>query len=168
MNNAYLGGKLPGGKSDRESANKVAFRGGRANHLVRLAVVACLSRRPVTKKAILDFASRSLAAPAILVSDGLGCFNAVHGTGILHESHGASASVLNTKFLAINTLLGNLKTAFSSTYHAFGFAKYAHRYLAQVQHLFNRRYDLLSRLACVVCRTSPCPFTRIRAAESTC
>ena len=31
----------------------------------------------------------------------------------------------------LNTLLGNLKTAISGTYHAFDFAKYAYRYLAE-------------------------------------
>ena len=43
---------------------------------------------------------------------------------------------------AINTILGNLKTAMTGTYHAIKFAKYAHRYLAEVQYRFNRRYDL--------------------------
>ena len=33
----------------------------------------------------------------------------------------------------INTLLGNLKTAINGSYHAFDFAKYAHRYLAEFQ-----------------------------------
>jgi hypothetical protein len=41
-------------------------------------------------------------------------------------------------------VLGNLKTALAGTYHAFDFEKYAHRYLAEVQYLFNRRYDLRS------------------------
>jgi hypothetical protein len=41
-------------------------------------------------------------------------------------------------FLAVNTMLGNIKTALAVTYHAFGFEKYAHRYLSQVQYLFNR------------------------------
>ena len=48
----------------------------------------------------------------------------------------------SAQFKAINTLLGNLKTAINGTYHAFDFAKYGHRYLAQVQYLFNRRFDL--------------------------
>ena len=36
------------------------------------------------------------------------------------------------QFKAINTLLGNLKTALTGTYHAFDFAKYAHRYIAEI------------------------------------
>jgi hypothetical protein len=39
-------------------------------------------------------------------------------------------------------VLGNLKTAFAGTYHAFDFAKYAARYLADVQFRMNRRYRL--------------------------
>ncbi|CAH1204870.1 hypothetical protein NTGBS_550009 [Candidatus Nitrotoga sp. BS] len=36
-------------------------------------------------------------------------------------------------FRAMNTVLGNLKTAISGIYHAFDFRKYADRYLAEVQ-----------------------------------
>ena len=44
-------------------------------------------------------------------------------------------------------MLGNLKRALSGTYHAFDFAKYAHRYLAEAQYRFNRRFNLRSILA---------------------
>ena len=134
----------------------------------------CLSKRPFTKESIKSFAEQSLAAPATLVSDGLGCFTAVQGSGILHEQHitgGGAVSAKHPSFLTVNTILGNLKTALSGTYHAFGFEKYAHRYLAQVQYLFNRRYDLraiLTRLARVACQTRPRPLSAIRAAESSC
>jgi hypothetical protein len=41
--------------------------------------------------------------------------------------------------------LGNLKAALGGTYHGFGFGKYGHPYLGQVQqYLFNRRFDLRS------------------------
>jgi hypothetical protein len=39
-----------------------------------------------------------------------------------------------------------LKTALTGTYHAVKFAKYAARYLGEVQYRFNRRYDLRSIL----------------------
>lgn len=174
IDDAYLGGERTGGKPGRGSENKVSFVAAVQTTESGQPVLACLSKRAFTKESILDFAHHSLAAPATLVSDGLGCFKAVQGTGIVHEPHitgGGAASVRNPKFLAVNTLLGNLKTAFSGTYHAFGFAKYSHRYLAQVQYLFNRRYDLrslLTRLARVASCTSPCPLSRIRAAEPTC
>lgn len=42
----------------------------------------------------------------------------------------------------LNTILGNLKTSFSGTYHAFDFAKYGSRYLAAFAYRFNRRFHL--------------------------
>lgn len=175
IDDAYLGGELSGGKAGRGSPNKVAFVAAVQTTESGEAVLMCLSKRPFTKESIKSFAQQSLAAPpATLVSDGLGCFTAVQGTGILHEQHvtgGGAASAKHPSFLAVNTILGNLKTALAGTYHAFGFVKYAHRYLAQVQYLFNRRYDLraiLMRLARVACQTWPCPLSAIRAAESSC
>jgi hypothetical protein len=48
------------------------------------------------------------------------------------------------QFRWVNTLLGNLKTAITGTYHAIKFPKYAQRYLAEAQYRFNRRFDLKS------------------------
>ncbi len=42
-------------------------------------------------------------------------------------------------FKWLSVLLENLNTALSGTHHAFKFAKYARRYLAEVQYRFNRR-----------------------------
>ena len=56
----------------------------------------------------------------------------------------------------------------AATYHSFDFAKYAHRYLAEVQYRFNRRFDLaaiLGRLLHASAATKPTPERRIRAAE---
>ena len=60
--------------------------------------------------------------------------------------------------MAVSTALGNLKTALTGTYDAFGFEKYAHRYFGQVRYLFNRRFDLrslLRRMARPHARPSP-------------
>jgi hypothetical protein len=98
----------------------------------------------------------------------------VRGLGILHEQHvtgGGVASAKHPSFLAVNTALGNLKTALAGTYHAFGFDKYANRYLGQVQYLFNRRFNLrsiLERLARAACQATPCPLRAVRAAELPC
>lgn len=54
--------------------------------------------------------------------------------------------MLNEKFKAVNTLISDVKTALTGTYHAIKFAKYAYRYLAEVQFRFNRRYELRSTL----------------------
>ena len=137
-------------------------------------VLMCLSQRPFTKESIKAFAETSLAAPATLVSDGLGCFSVVRGSGILHEPHvtgGGAASAKHPAFLAINTVLGNIKTSLAGTYHAFGFSKYAHRYLGQVQYLFNRRFDLrtiLVRLARAASQAAPCQLRAVRTAELSC
>jgi transposase-like protein len=174
IDDAYLGGEVRGGKAGRGSPNKVPFVAAVQTSESGQPVYLCLSQRPFTKTSLLAFAERSLAAPATLVSDGLGCFTAVQGTGILHDPHltgGGAASAKHPAFLAVNTALGNLKTSLAGTYHAFGFRKYAHRYLAQVQYLFNRRFDLrsiLERLARAASRAAPCGIRAVRAAELHC
>jgi hypothetical protein len=168
IDDAYLGGEFSGGKPGRGSENKVPFIAAVQTTESGAPVSMCLSPRPFTKESIEAFAATSLAAPATLVSDGLGCFTAVQGSGILHEPHitgGGAASVEHPEFFAVNTVLGNLKTAFAGTYHAFDFAKYSHRYLAQVQYLFNRRYDLraiLARLIRAACCATPHPMRALQ------
>ncbi len=174
IDDAYLGGEVRGAKAGRGSPNKVPFVAAVQTTASGKAVLMCLSQRPFTKESIREFAQRSLAAPATLVSDGLGCFTAVRGTSILHEPHvtgGGAASMKSPDFLAVNTALGNIKTSLAGTYHAFGFRKYAHRYLGQVQYLFNRRFDLrtiLGRLARAACQAAPCPQRAVLAAETSC
>jgi ISXO2-like transposase domain len=72
------------------------------------------------------------------------------------------------QFRAVNTVLGNLKTAISGTCHAFDFQKYADRYLSELQYRFNRRFDLrsiLKRLVRAAATTPPWPEPALRAAE---
>jgi hypothetical protein len=91
--------------------------------------------------------------------------------GAAHErvvtgSGRAAASLPQVR--AINTFLGNLKRSLGGTYHAFDFAKYAHRYLAEAQYRFNRRFDLssvLQRLLRAAVLTPPTPDHAIRRAE---
>ena len=91
--------------------------------------------------------------------------------GAEHErvvTGGGKASAELPQFKAINTFLGNLKRSLSGTYHAFDFAKYAHRYLAEAQYRFNRRFDLrsiMSRLLRAACLSIPTPAHAIRVAE---
>jgi transposase-like protein len=171
LTDSYLGGEHHGGKAGRGSPNKVPFVAAVQTTESGAPVLMCLAQLAFTNESIAAFAAKSLAAPATLVSDGLGCFSAVQGTGILHEPHvtgGGPASVEHPEFLAVNTVLGNLKTAFAGTYHSFDYKKYSHRYLAQVQYLFNRRFDLraiLTRLVQDACGTGPHPLQVLRAAE---
>ena len=92
--------------------------------------------------------------------------------GAQHErivTRGGKASAKLPQFKAINTLLGNLKTAINGTYHAFNFAKYAHRYLAEFQYRFNRRFNMRSLfnrlLVALVCAPAS-PEHRLRLAEA--
>lgn len=171
IDDAYLGGELPGGKSGRGSENKVPFIAAVQTTESGHPLLACLTKLEFTKEAMAEWAKKSLSASAHVVSDGLWCFQAVTASGATHErtvTGGGAACVKLEKFRAVNTLLGNLKTAFSGTYHAFDFAKYAHRYLAEVQYRFNRRFDLsviLARLLRASAVTSPHPERIIRAAE---
>ena len=55
----------------------------------------------------------------------------------------------------------------SATYHAFAFAKYAHRYLAEFQYRFNRRFSMktiLPRLLAALVDTPPVSEGTQRAA----
>ncbi len=145
IDDAYLGGRRSGGKTGRGSENKVPF-------LIALQTtedfkphLVCFSQQTFTKEAMERFAAKSLALPLTLFSDGLSCFTAVQGTGVVHRrivTGGGKEAVELPQFLAVNTVLGNFKTALSGTYHSVKFAKYAPRYLAEVQYRFNRRYDL--------------------------
>ena len=174
IDDAYLGGERSGGKRGRGSENKVAFVAAVQTTPGGQPVVACLRRQPHTEQEVAVFAASHIAPTATVVSDGLWCFGATTVVGAEHERHvtgGGKASVKLPQFKAVNTLLGNLKTAISGSYHAFDFAKYAHRYLAEFQYRFNRRFNLraiFSRLASVASRSEPHNRLSIRAAEVGC
>ncbi len=171
IDDAYLGGELPGGKTGRGSQNKVPFIAAVQTTPAGQPQVACFAPLPFTAEGVAAFAAKSLATSATVVSDGLWCFRAVKLIGAEHEptvTGGSAACAKLPQFKAINTLLGNLKTALGGTYHAFDFAKYAHRYLAEVQYRFNRRFNLatiMARLLRAASVTSPRPAQLIRAAE---
>ena len=172
VDDAYLGGRLPGGKRGRGSENKVSFIAAVQTDSAGHPQLACLQKLKFTKDAIAGWARKSLCASAQVVSDGLSCFQAVTAAGATYNSTitgGGAASVKLPQFRAVNTFLGNLKTAFAGTYHSFDFAKYASRYLAEVQYRFNRRFDLSVILVCLIrdsVGAKPHPERRLRAAEA--
>lgn len=175
IDDAYLGGEFSGGKSGRGSDNKIPFVAAVQTTAAGQPVYACLSVQPPTSQAMSAFSSSHLRACTVVVSDGLRCFMAVRQPGIEHQrillrpnQNGAAACVKLPQFKAINTLLGNLKTAISGTYHAFAFAKYAHRYLAEFQFRFNRRFNMktiLHSLLTSLLAAPPSPERWLRAAE---
>ena len=172
IDDAYLGGELAGGKSGRGSENKVPFIAAVQTTPDGQPQFACFAQQPFTTVEVAAFAAKSLATSATVVTDGLWCFRGVKIIGAEHErivTGGGAACTKLPQFKAINTLLGNLKTALTGTYHAFDFAKYAHRYLAEAQYRFNRRFNLASilpRLLRAGAVTSPRPAQFIRAAEA--
>jgi ribosomal protein L37AE/L43A len=173
IDDAYLGGERSGGKTGRGSENKVPFIAAVQTTEAGQPVVACFAQCSFTKQAVEEFAAKSLVRPLTVVSDGLGCFTAAEDAGV-HErivTGGGKASVKLPQFQAVNTVLSNLKTAMAGTYHAIKVAKYAHRYLAEVQYRFNRRFDLsaiLRRLVRVAAATEPRNRGFIREAEVGC
>ncbi|MGH8458796.1 MAG: IS1595 family transposase [Nevskiales bacterium] len=171
LDDAYLGGERSGGKPGRGSENKVPFVAAVQTTPEGQPQFVCLRQQPFTHEEVAVFAARSIAPSAAVVSDGLGCFGAVQMVGADHEpidTGGGKASAKLAQFKAVNTFLGNLKRSLGGTYHAFDFAKYAHRYLAEAQYRFNRRFNLhsiLARLLRAACLTNPVPALSIRVAE---
>lgn len=149
IDDAYLGGERTGGTPGRGSENKVPFVAAVQTTADGKPQLACYRVQPHTTEAVAEFAAAHLTPSAVVVSDGLARFRAVTLIGADHEptvTGGGKASVKLPQFWAVNTLLGNLKTAISGTYHAFKFAKYAHRYLAEHQYRFNRRFNMMAIL----------------------
>jgi hypothetical protein len=171
IDDAYLGGERSGGKAGRGSENKVPFVAAVQTTASGHPVFACLRQQPHTTEQVAVFAAQHIAPSAKVVTDGLWCFQATAIVGAEHErvvTGGGKASVKLPQFKAVNTLLGNLKTAISGTYHAFDYAKYSHRYLAELQYRFNRRFDMrsiLSRLLTALIAAPASPERRLRLAE---
>jgi hypothetical protein len=173
VDDAYLGGIRSGGKVGRGSENKVPFvaavETNDQGHPLR-AIFAPV--KSFSSAEIAAWARRSLAPTATVVSDGLACFRAVTAAGCVHEPQIVGTKRKSTEmacFAWVNTLLSNLKTAITGTYHGFKFEKYVHRYLAEAQYRFNRRFDLktmLPRLIYAGVKTGARPEKWLRLAEA--
>jgi hypothetical protein len=174
VDDAYLGGERSGGTPGRGSENKVPFivavqTAGPENlpHLV------CIAPLPFRRQAIAEFCDHHLVRPLTVVSDGLDCFKVTADAGV-HErivTGGGKSSAEHPRFRAVNIVLSNLKTALAGTYHAFKFAKYAQRYLGELQYRFNRRYrmqEMLSRMLVALIAAPPQTLALIRAPELPC
>lgn len=171
IDDAYLGGERSGGKVGRGSENKIPIVVAVQTTPDGQPVVACLRQQPHTADEVAVFAASHLATSATVVSDGLWCFRATKIIGVEHQrvvTGCGKQAVKLPQFKAVNTLLGNLKTAIGGTYHAFAFAKYSHRYLAEFQYRFNRRFDMRAifiRLLHALAAAPACQERRLRAAE---
>lgn len=174
LDDAYLGGECSGGKAGRGSENKVPFvaavslnNEGHPLH-AKLTPVSGFSLN-----AIGQWARTHLAPGSTVFSDGLACFAAVSAAGCRHQPTvvGGRKPKDLPEFQWINTVLGNLKTSLSGSYHAFDFGKYAARYLGAFSYRFNRRFDLRTlhtRLLVAAAACAPQPLRVIRLAEDHC
>lgn len=146
IDDAYLGGERTGGKSGRGSENKIPFIAAVQTTKEGHPQYAVFSRvNTFSSNEIEQWALKRLQPRSVVVSDGLNCFPAVRNAGCYHMQHVVGEARKSTEmpcFAWVNTVLGNLKTAINGTYHAFKFSKYAHRYLAEAQYRFNRRFDM--------------------------
>lgn len=174
IDDAYLGGERRG-KAGRGSENKVPFVAAvQLNEKGHPQVVRFDPVAGFKKADIGQWAKRYLCASSRVLSDGLNCFPAVEHAGAVHVPEIVGTQRRSTDmpcFIWVNTLLGNLKTALAGTYHAFNFRKYAHRYLAEYQYRFNRRFDLkaiMPRLLRAAATTGPRNEAWLRLAEHSC
>jgi hypothetical protein len=145
MDDAYLGGELPGGKPGRESENKIPIVAAvslhEAGHPINTRITAVST---FSSEAISDWAKRHLAPGSHVLSDGLAYFRVVTTANGHHKAVVTGGKHLNDlpQFRWINSLLVNLKTRFSRTYHSFNFDKYAKRNLGCQFLQFNRRFSM--------------------------
>ncbi|NQZ58975.1 MAG: IS1595 family transposase [Lentisphaeraceae bacterium] len=78
------------------------------------------------------------------------------GTHEIHRKKKNGTSV----FYWVNTILGNVRTSLSGTFHSVNFYKYGFRYLADLQFRFNRRFKLKQLFYSLIKKAAhhqPCP-----------
>ncbi len=145
MDDAYLGGKHKGGSRGRGSENKQPFVAAVAtdkkNHPleIKLDLINSFSQSDIEK-----WTSSHIAPGSHIVTDGLTCFTGVEKT-CSHEIHVSlymTEEEKETHFKWVNTIISNVKTLISGTFHSIECHRFAFRYLAEITYRFNRRYDL--------------------------
>lgn len=174
IDDAYFGGELSGGKAGRGSENKIPFvaavelnNEGRPIHIKMNRVSG------FTSEAIKTWTKTKIVPGSAVFSDGLGCFRATADAGCEHVAviMGGRKPKDVPIFQWLNTIMGNVKTGLSGTYHAFNFQKYGDRYLAEIAYRFNRRFNLkgmLQRLLIACIGSRPQPERLLRSAELCC
>ena len=171
MDDVYLGGHRPGGKPGRGSPGKTPFIAavettstGKPKR-IRLKRVARFKRKRITAAA-----KRMLVPGAQVVTDGLPCFRGLTDAACVHtvEVTGKGyRAARKPAFRALNTILGNIKSAIVGTYRAVR-TKHVARYLAEFEWRFNHRFDLaemIPELARAAVRANPAPYWYLKVAD---
>ncbi len=161
MDDAYLGGKLKGGRRGRGSENKqpfiVAIATNKEKHPLKIKLDPVKS---FTKIEVERWTTKHIVPGSHIVTDALNCFTGVEET-CKHEVHVSlimSEQDKEEHFKWINTILSNVKTLISGTFHAIECHRYAFRYFGEITYRFNRRWDLKKifyDLCSTVISTSP-------------
>ena len=173
IDDAFLGGEQPGRHG--RGGNKVPFVAAVETDLKGRPRVVRFDRvENHSIAAIQRWAGSAIASESLVLSDGWTGFGQLSALVQCHEAHitghGPKAAQ-HPEFHWVNTLLSNLKTALSGTFHAFDFKTYGHRYLAEFAYRFNRRSDLpamLPRLVHAAIASKPWPLHKIRLTEPPC
>jgi transposase-like protein len=171
IDDAYLGGEHAG-TPGQGSENKVPFVAAVQSTADGKPQKVCLKAMRFTKASLSEWARQTLAPDAEVYSDALPGMKAGLAAEVLNyhaiRTNSGRKAVQHPEFRCAHTVLSNLKTAISSTCHAFNFAKYADRSLAKVQYRFNRRFDLsviLRRLLRAAATTRPYPVPVLKIPE---
>ena len=169
IDDAYLGGVQKGGKKGRGSENKKPFLAAvQCNAVGRPLFVKLSSIDGFTSKSIHSWAQRNLKKGARTVTDGLACFNALDEFGEHSKliTSRAKKEDVDASFKWVNTILSNIKTSISGTFHSLNFGKYGFRYLADLEFRLNRRFDLKKMFYGIIdkaLRTVPKPAKTLNA-----
>jgi ribosomal protein L37AE/L43A len=169
VDEAFLGGQASG-RDSLGRKGKVPFLAAVSAAPNGKASRVCLSQQPATGEDVVVFCLNILEPGSLVVSDGAPSFNYAAWNQIAEHraivTGGGKQACEIPQLKAVNTVLGNLKTAITGTYHAFKFAKYAERYLGEYQYRFNRRFKLEVLMqsiirAAVACKPAPLPSLRM-------
>ena len=171
LDDAYLGGERSGDKRGRGAPGKIPFLAAVEKNEKGHPLYIKLSRvETFSKQQVENWSIENIQPGSSVVTDGLSCFLGIESAGCIHKTKKVGShkqAVMEPAFKWVNTVLGNVKNSLRGTYHVV-FEKYAHRYLAEFQYRFNRRFDLFSlvpRLAYVALRISPRPEWLLKLAE---
>jgi hypothetical protein len=147
IDDSYLGGKRSGGKRGRGAGGKIPF-------IVAVQTTDSSEKFPVftkltpitafQKEIIEKWTEKSIKRGSTVVSDGLPAFSGLDSR-CNHETHIAnkmSEKDKNDHFKCFNTILSNIKTSLSGTFHSFNTSKNSYLYLGAFAYRFNRRFNL--------------------------